>query len=207
MSDTTNTAVAEPDGAPTTETANTSTSAAPASTQSGATISMTREELDRQLADARRTAERTTRESDEIKALRAKAKRADELEEASKSESEKLVDRLQKAEAEREQLKADLRKTRVETEIARQMTTAGIAPDRISTVEKLVKSDLADLGDLNGADIAKTIADLIKAIPDGVKNGGRASPDTNISGQTVNVSREDQVQKAMTELRARGGDL
>lgn len=195
------TADAPSDGAQTPAPPASGTQAAPTGT-SGATVSMTREELDRQLAEARRTAERSVRESEELKTLRANAKRADDLEEAAKTEAEKLADRAAKAEAERDRLVAEVRRGRIEARFTAAALAAGIPPDRIPAALKL-----ADIAAIEGDDFDRPIADAIKALPDWLKAGGKPAPDTNSGGTTASVSREQQVQTALAELRARGGDL
>lgn len=182
---------------------------------SPAAISMSREELDRQLAEARRAGERTAKETDEIKQLRASAKRLQEIEEASKSETEKLTERAAKAEAlatERASRYQGALKAAAFKLLARDK---GIPADRLDDAYRLADLAAIEVDEstdaVKGMDVA--VDALIAARPwlkdDAAvtANGTRpAAPNLNAGGQAQpNPTREQRVAQATQELTRRYG--
>lgn len=174
-----------------------------------AAISLTREELDRQLAEARRSGERGAKEGDEIKQLRAAAKRLAEIEEAQKTETEKLTDRAAKAEAEAQRLTGLYRKTRIEAEFRTLASDKGLKGQPL--LDALALADLrsvevADDGTTKGID--KALEAVLKDRPyllgSGQQNGQRVAPNINAGDSGRDPSREEAIAQAKLQLAGSG---
>lgn len=122
---------------------------------SPAPIQMTRAELDKMIDDARRAAISSAKDTDEVKQLRADAKRLKELEDAQKSETEKLTERATKA----EQLAAE--------RAARYQSALKASAFRLAAREKGVPADRLDdayrLADLAAVEIDEA-SDSVKGM-------------------------------------------
>ena len=126
-------------------------------------ITLTRTELDRQIAAARRQAETDVKSSQEVRDLRARAKRADELEEAGKTEAEKLVSRAEKAEQAAAENGTRYRDALIRSEFAMTAPAKGIPTARIKAAMRLLNLSavtVTDEGEVKGLD--KALDDLIK---------------------------------------------
>ncbi len=102
-------------------------------------------------------------ESEELKGLRAKARRADELEAAQLTESEKLTRRATEAEARASELEARYRDAAIRARFATSALAAGIPAERIDAAYKL-----ADLGGVSlGEDGNVTgVDEAVQALPE-----------------------------------------
>lgn len=177
--------------------------------ESASYIQLTREDLNRQLAEARKTAEREARESQEIKDLKKKAARADELEAEKLSESERLAKAAKDAQEQRDSALAAARNAMLKGEFTTVALGKGIPADRINAAFRLadltgVEVDFA-AGSVTGID--KAVDALVKAEPYLVGTA-KTAPDTNTNGSGQGISREQQVAQALAELNKRsGGDI
>ncbi len=109
------------------------------------------------------TERRKWAESEELKGLRAKAKRADELEAAQLTESEKLTRRATEAEARASELEARYRDAAIRARFATSALAAGIPAERIDAAYKLADLggvSLSETGNVTGVDEA------VKALPE-----------------------------------------
>lgn len=109
------------------------------------------------------TERRKWAESEELKGLRAKAKRADELEAAQLTETEKLTRRATEAEARASALEARYRDAAIRARFATSALAAGIPAERIDAAYKL-----ADLGGVSlGEDGNVTgVDEAVQALPE-----------------------------------------
>lgn len=202
----------------TTETTESGSGGAQSTGQSGASsttaaVSLTREELDRQLAEARRTGERTARESEEIKQLRQKAKQFDDLDAANKTEAEKLAADRDRHKSEAESLRSKYRTALIKSAFTTKALEAGIPADRIDHAYRL--ADLSAVTVEEDSDAVKGIDVAIKAVPEWVKaaaqaeNGqrGRApniNPDGGRNGQGAGLTREQAIEAEKARLAGTG---
>ncbi|HXI14821.1 MAG TPA: hypothetical protein VNM48_00520 [Chloroflexota bacterium] len=189
----------------------TATVTQPASTTSGVseTVSMTRAELDRQMGEARRTAERSVRDSQEVKDLREKAKRYQDLEDSQKTETQRLQD-----ERDREKSRADTAETQrrdalIRSEFAITAPAKGVPADRIKAGLRLLDLDgvtVTETGEVKG--LEKALDALVKDNPFlTAQAGGDKMPQYGTAGQAGAPSREAQIQQAMAEMRRGGRDI
>lgn len=164
------------------------------------------------IASERRNTEKQTRESDEIKQLRAKAKRADELEEATKSETEKLADRAAKAEAKVGDLEGKYRSALIKTKFTTAAITANIPADRVDAALKLADMSGVDVGEdgtVSGMDKAiKSLPAWLSTVETTPANGQRRpAPNINAGEQNrdgAGVSREAAIEMEKQRLARTG---
>lgn len=202
------------DGAiPTGETPAAPTGSGTTTPASVAPVAMTREELDRQLADARRSGERSARDSDETKALRAKAKRLDDLEEQNKTEAEKLAADRDRHKSEADGLRNKYRAALIRSAFTTKALEAGIPADRIDHAYRL--ADTSGVTVDEDTDAVRGIADALKAVPDWVKaaepvgtGGRRLAPNINhtggVNGQGAGMTREAAIEQEKQRLAGTG---
>lgn len=149
----------------------------PSAPQNGAGGAFTQEDVNRFLAAERRK----WQESEELKALRAKAKKADELEEASKSDLEKLTERATAAEQLAAQRAERYRQALIRSQFTVQAAAAGIPADRIDAAFRL--ADLSVVAVDEEADSVTGMDKAIESLPEFVKAPIRpAVPDINSGG-------------------------
>ncbi len=171
-----------------------------------AVIQMTREESDRRDAEIRRTAERQVRESDEIKQLRAAAKRLAEIEESSKSDLDKLTDRAAKAEADRDAAVTSLRTTRLHMAFNRAAADKGLNAQPLT--DALALADLsavtfAEDGTPDGKAIGRALDAVLEGRPylTATKAG---VPDINGGGTNPVATKQQVVEQARRDANASG---
>ena len=124
---------------------------------------------------------RKLQDSEEIKAGRAAQKRLAELEEAQKSEAEKLTERATKAEQLADQRAAKYRAALIRSSFTAQAMAAGVPSDRIDAAYKL--ADLSAVEVDEDTDSVSGLDAPIKALPDWLKAPAKpAVPDINAGG-------------------------
>lgn len=201
------------EGSATTEpTAPAGSGTAPITPPTTAALSMTREELDRQLAEARRAGERTARESDEVKVLRAAKKKLDELEASQQSEAEREKKRADTAEALAAENATKYRSALIRSSFTTAAITANIPADRVDAALKLADMTGVDVGDdstVSGMDKAiKSLPAWLSTVETPPANGQRrAAPNINAGEQNrdgAGVSREAAIEMEKQRLARTG---
>lgn len=171
-----------------------------------AQVAMTRDELNRQLDEAKRAGEKTARESDEIKQLRAKAKRADDLEEAQKTEVEKLADRATKAEALAAENATKYRTALIRSSFTTAAITAGIPADRVDAALKLADMTSVDVdaaGNVSGLDAAvKSLPAWLSVAPTN-GSGIPATPKADTGAALTEADEQRRRAGAAAQVRSR----
>jgi len=172
----------------------------------GAVIQMTREESDRRDADIRRATEKQVRESDEIKQLRAAAKRLAEIEESSKSDLDKLTDRAAKAEAERDAAVTSLRTARLHMAFSNAAAGKGLSGQPLT--DALALADLSSVpftedGTPDGKAVGVALDAVLKDRPylTATKSG---VPDINGGGTTAVATKQQVAEQARRDANASG---
>lgn len=190
----------------------------PSAPPATAPVQMTREELNRQIEQARNEGAKSARESQEVKELKAKARRLDEIEESSKTELQKAIDRAAQAEAKAGALEGKYRSALVRGSFIGLAVERGLKgqplEDAIALAD-LSAVEVAEDGTVKGADTAlnKVLEGrpyLLAggdASPSGSGQGtgnGRPAPQIGAPGRSQTVSREQQIEQAQREMRERG---
>jgi len=165
------------------------------------------------LANERRDTERKIKESDELKTLRAKAKRADDLEAAGKSDIDKATERAAKAEAEAASLQGRYYDALIRSEFSRlaadkQLSAQQIA-DAFALADRTNITVDAD-GRVTGAD--KSLDAVLKDRPylagaqssNGQNGSRRSAPNINAGDQNREPTGQEIIDRAVTEGRQSG---
>jgi ABC-type transporter Mla subunit MlaD len=143
---------------------------------------------------------RQWQDSDDIKAGKAAQKRLAELEEAQKTETEKLTDRATKAETLAEQRAVKYRTALIRSHFTTQAGAAGIPSDRIDAAFRL--SDFSAVTVDEDKDVVTGLEPVVAALPDWLKadlNKKPPAPDINAGANGANqpdpVAREADLRR------------
>ena len=165
-------------------------------------------------SEERREALRKFKESDEFKTLRARARRADELEGTTRQVEEDLTEQLNKAKADRAQALASAEAALMRSQVNAILTQRGVPVERHQDAYLLadksgIKVSLGD-GTVTGAE--ESVQALIESRPWLVGAGvspqttqaPRPAPNLNLGTHGTPATQEAQIQQAMSEMAARG---
>lgn len=139
-----------------------------------------RKALERANAQAARARVEAKELRTKVDTLSPAAQRLSELEDAQKSETDKLAEQLRKLQAEREQAAQDAARARAEASLVRLAAKAGVDPD-LATLLDVSKLDLDDED--------AVIATLRKFAPARATGGGASNP----TGDSVTQSQTDAI--------------
>jgi len=199
-------------------TENTSPATATSQSQSSETadeVRMTRAEYEKEIANAKRAAEREALSNEEVKDLRAKAKRLQDMEDASKTDAERLTlerdrekDRADKADKQR-------RDALIRASFFMLAPTKDIPADRFAAGMKLLDLDgvsVDDDGNVKGLDkaIDRLISDnpFLVHVEGSTETTRKPAPKYGSNGTKETLTHEQRVNQAVEELRKQGrGDI
>lgn len=195
-----------PGGAPGTGTGGTGAGQQAQQQQQTGAISLTREELDRQLADVRRATERELKNSADYKAAQDALKKLKDIEDQQKSETEKLTERATKAEQLADERAKRYKAALIKADFVAQASAEGVPADRIDDAYQLAALDGVTVDEENDrvSGVDKAVVQLLKDKPWLVgADGKRAAPNV-AGGQGTPPTRAQIVEQQYQEAKASG---